>query len=600
MFLVTERRLYINMNGMFQNDPDYGSVSSFFTETIPQQPAAPGFVRRLADENTECSPALFRDAALDQMLAILISRTKANPLLVGPAGCGKTRLVEDLAMKLHYNDPEIPPQLQGFEIYELSLNALVENTNLQGALEKNIESAVRFFSDPSIRAICFIDEIHLLFNDPNYSKIAQVLKPHLARNSFRLIGATTLQESFVFETDPAFKRRFSYVILDELSKEQTEQILAASLPSFVAHYGNFQYLETSLPYIVSVADEYQICGLHRPDNALTLLDRSLAYAQISRYKFGPQNTDLFLTLDMINQTAALLAGSGRQPISIDAEKLKADLQQLKGQEKVINQITEAVENHYSGMLPVTRPLTMLFAGSSGTGKTQAAKILARSLFGTKPIVINLSEFQTSMDFARLIGSAAGYVGYDSRQELPFDSLRSNPFQVILLDEIEKAPQSVQNFFLQMLDEGELKTSKGITISFSRAIIIAATNAGFDGLSPRPSGLIQAASPAVSHLQSRFKPEFLNRFDVLAEFREIPVTVYHQILQYLYSRAVQEINRKYFLNLNENLEEAELDALCRESYRTEFGARPASKSVQNLIYQKIRESRIQKQEPDFPV
>ena len=237
------------------------------------------------DKFKKAPVAMFRDSLVAQTMSVLIGKNKPNALLIGMAGTGKTKIVEDVARRIANNDPSLPLELSGSTIYELPLSSLVAGAGIVGELEERLEAILEFCIDPKNNAILFIDEIHQLAKttDTTYTKIAQVLKPALARGDLRTIGATTSQEAKTLMGDPAFNRRFSRIIVDELSREQTVKILEMSVLGFVKHYSNKIYIDTTiLEEVAIIADSYGNAGNHRPDNAITLLDRACGNAVVER------------------------------------------------------------------------------------------------------------------------------------------------------------------------------------------------------------------------------------------------------------------------------------------------------------------------------
>jgi ATPases with chaperone activity, ATP-binding subunit len=452
------------------------------------------------------SNCLFRDAIEQQMLSVLIGKKKPNALLVGSAGVGKTNIVEHLAYLIANDSTLIPKQLIGSTVYELPLSSVVSGTGIRGQLEQKIENIVKFVENPKNKVILFIDEIHLLYSGgEEYKTVAQFLKPALARGTIRVIGATTLQESQNLLNDPAFSRRFSRLIVDELTREQTIEILKSVQGDLFMHYNNFITVdEETLKTVAIFADEYQTAGSHRPDNAITLLDRSMADALIQfnilcesmkndpNYNLIKSQTSIALTESQIEKTAMRLMTGNSKKNKLDKEELATELDRIKGQSHAIETITDALIRQDLNLYPKKQPLTFLFAGTSGVGKTEIAKIIAKVLTGVKPIILNMTEYHSSASINRIIGSPAGYVGSDSNQELPFDCLESNPYQVILLDEFEKGNKSVQRLFMSAFEEGFIRTNRGKEIDFSKAIFILTTNAAHKSLS-KPLGFAPAST-----------------------------------------------------------------------------------------------------------
>ena len=554
------------------------------------------------------SPIMFRDEIMKQIQAILIGKDKPNAMLVGAAGTGKTKIVEDLARRIANNDPTLPTKLQGCTIYELPLSNIVAGSALVGMIEKKIQAIIKFAEDPSNKAIIFIDEIHqLVESDQTYNKIAQILKPALSRGDIRVIGATTIQEYNNLCDDPAFNRRFSKIIVDELTPEQTVTVLQKVMPEFFSHYSNKIQIDSNLANdVVSIADKYATAGSHRPDNALTLLDRTIADAVVQR-KYMEEEAKktnnqavlaalkslpfIQITSKQLKSTAMCLMTGHAKKHEFDKDELLNKLTVIKGQQSIIDSVVTLVNNHNLELFPKTIPTTMLFAGPSGVGKTETTKIIAEYMTDNKPIILNMTEFNSPASINRIIGAPAGYVGYDSNAELPFDILDSNPYQVILLDEFEKCNAAVQRLFMSVFDEGTLKTSKGKTIDFSKSIIIATTNAGhFE--KARHIGFTENESKSdfaetVNTLSECFDKALLNRFQGnIFTFNFIGKDTYKEIMQETYKKEVARIKQNRRTNLPDEIPDNDLNELADTTYVDEFGARPAYNAVKNYIYKHV--------------
>ena len=561
-------------------------------------------------EFKDAGPTLYRDEVIQQTLGVLISKNKPNAMLVGPAGVGKTKIAEDIAYRLANDDPLIPDKLKGLIVYELPLSSLVSGSSLVGQLEEKTLAVVNFVEDPANKAIVFIDEIHQLVSStsPTYQKVAQILKPALARGKMRVIGATTIQEAKDMMDDPAFNRRFSRLIVDELTKSQTIDILLAAKPGFLTHH-NYKIAinDDIMPIIVDLAEQYKPAGSHRPDNALTLLDRAIGDAVVSRKRqeimlaADPNQKTALQALQaikqipvterQIRQTAIKLATGNSKPETLDVDKLKAALSSIKGQDSILDTLIRELRKHEMNLMPTNQPMTMLFIGPSGVGKTEVTKIIAKELTGCAPIILNMTEYNSSASVNRIIGSPAGYVGSESHAELPFDNLESNPYQIILLDEFEKCDDAVKKLFMQVFDEGVLKTNRGNIIDFSKAIIIATTNAGHtlpqSTLGFSANGTKMEIKTAVRDLSQFFDIALLNRFKKHMTFQPIDKDTYREILASKYESLRDTIRSgSSRINLPDDIPSDILDKMVADTYVPEFGARPARKTVEDFIYDQV--------------
>ena len=547
-------------------------------------------------------PVMFRDSVLHQTLSCLIGKFKPNTLLIGAAGVGKTKIVEDIARRIAVNDSLIPDQLLGYTIWELPLSNIVSGSGLVGDVEKKTKDVLNFASDPANKAILFIDEVHLLMNgDKSYEKIAQIMKPAMARSDTRIIGATTLQEYQNLMNDPALNRRFTRLIVDELSQEQTREILKQVREPLFEHYNRrIAITDRMIEEIVAVADEYKTMGSHRPDNAITLLDRAMADAYIQRKiledesKDDPEtlavlkeNPTIALSKSQMKRTAMKLMTGNNEKTEVSIDSLRENLSVIKGQDKILEYLIDAIERDNLNIFPREKPLTLLFAGNSGVGKTEVTKLIAAELTGVKPIILNMTEYHSSASINRIIGSPAGYAGSESKMELPFDMLESNPYQVILLDEFEKADRSVQRLFMSAFDEGYIKTSKGKLVDFSKSIIIATTNAGHTTKSDAigfaaSEGNSSAAS--ISELSEFFDVELLNRFTKVLNFDPITEKTFTEIVKDTYARQIKEIKslRPEYDFMPDELPEEDTAKLVKDNFVRQFGARPVKNAVRRYI------------------
>lgn len=550
------------------------------------------------------TPALFRDEIVTQTMSIISSSRKPNALLVGPAGVGKTAIVEEIARRIANKEASVPPQLANTTIYELPIATLVAGAGVVGDLENRITEIIKFAQDANNDALLFIDEIHLIAdsNNTTYAKIAQILKPAMARGYIRVIAATTMGEAKKLDDDPAFKRRFSSVIVDELTREQTREILDIVLPGMLTHYQNKVTVAPDvLDEIVMTADRLMSTG-HRPDTAITLLDRALSHSVISHHaaiqealasgnttsaQMLQQITHIPLTAKRLNTIAMLLVTGQSQPPHLDVTALETELSRLRGQEEVLPRIVDALRRRELNIFPSTRPTSWLFAGASGVGKSETATIISSMVTGQKPIILNMAEYHDSASINRIIGSPTGYVGSDSAKERPFDTLASNPYRVIVLDEFEKADMSVQRLFLSALDTGEIQMANGPAVDLSRCIVIATTNAGRQKLSGSQMGFGDhkhsvSKQSLTKELQKSFDAELLGRFDDLIAFMPLGADDYAQILRDEYDRQVKRICAERLDLSFDAIDDDTINRLVDETWLVDQGARPAIRAIRALI------------------
>ena len=578
-----------------------GGGISMFPPNIPEQDDATSILIDYNEKFKDSEPTLHRDTIIQQTLSCLIGKFKPNALLIGAAGFGKTKIVEDIARRIANNDPSIPDQLKEYTIYELPLGSIVSGSRYVGDLEEKITKILDFATDPEEKVILFIDEIHMLIGkDHSYEKIAQIMKPALSRNDLRVIGATTLQENQDLMNDPAFSRRFTRCIVDELSQEQTVDILQSMKTMMFTHYGQkIAITDKVIQEVVTTADEYKTMASHRPDNAITLLDRAMADAYVRRQMLENQAlTDPALQAALqatpivnlsktdMKRTAMRIMTGNNEKADPNIQHLAEQLRAVKGQDDILDNIVDIIRRDSLNIYPRLKPLTLLFTGNSGVGKTEVAKIIANELTNTKPIILNMTEYHSAASINRIIGSPAGYVGSDSKQELPFDILESNPYQIILLDEFEKSDPAVQRLFMSAFEEGNIKTSRGKIVDFTKSIIIATTNAGHTNKS-NPIGFTTddvTDNTSIEDLADSFDVELLNRFTKVMNFHPITKSLFTEILCARYESDVKRIkaNHSSMSFIPDTLDQNTIDQLVKDNYVEKFGARPVNKTVQKYI------------------
>ncbi len=574
----------------------------------------------LVDYNAKfqgADPTMYRDTLIEQVLSVLISKNKPNVLLKGSAGIGKTKIVEDIARRIALGDTLIPDQLKDHTVYELPIANIIAGSGIVGALEAKVNAILEFASDPANKAILFIDEIHQItggtssHSDATGRKISQILKPALARGEMSVIGATTSTESRAFDEDPAFARRFTPLIVDELTVEQTRDVLRAVRPGLVAHYQHqITVPDDVLTETVRIAEENSRAGQHRPDTAITLLDRAMADRVLEQKRLIVQaesagDTALAQTLRSIPQVpltptrvldvAKRLMTGNAEPPHFDVAALRATLRdRLRGQDDVLEQLADRLAREQLDLFPTKTPTTWMLAGASGVGKTETAKIIAEQMTGTEPIILNMTEYHTEWSTSKIIGAPPGFIGSDSNQELPFDSLESNPHRVILLDEFEKADRAVQRLFLSAFDEGYIRNAHGKLLDFSKALVICTTNAARESLSGSHIGFGSAPRTVSTASLNRaltgfFDAELLGRFSLMVGFHPIDESTYRDIMAADYVRQRERIlNARPRLahTLPASMPDDELHVIAQTTYVDSHGARPAAKAVRAWIEDRL--------------
>lgn len=577
-------------------------------------PTIPDSLLNFNDRYKNKSNCKFREDVIDQTLSVLIGQEKPNPLLIGEAGVGKTKIAEELAHRLANNHVTIPDLIKGSVIFGFQPSNLVAGTGIRGQLEEKVKELLEFASDKKNKAILFIDEIHMLFSgDPSYEQISQILKPALSRGDIKVIGATTMSEAQKLYKDPAFERRMQSVIVNELTEDQSLEILESIAPTTSSRYNTIPLTTDLLRFMVDMSQKYSNGKSHQPDASVTLLDRVCAQLHVKRKRDienakdpntgNPQLLQILQTTPIVvNETniegiaVSLLRGHASNP-TVDYDEATTEIKEtVLGQDEQIDFVMSKIKGRSLGLFETTKPLAFLWAGNSGTGKTELAKQLAKRIVDTELIIINMNELSESHHTARLIGAPAGYVGYDSMQELPLDPLKTNPYRVILLDEFEKAHREVRRLFMSALDEGYMKTARGERIRFDKAIVIATTNEGFSNKKEPVVGFGQQIvkesnlNATLDRFGDTFEPEILNRFqNNIVGFNDITKEVYATILQNVYKKRLEYIatkKPKYRKRFADELDETTLQTLVDQSYVKKFNARPSQATIDNYIESQI--------------
>jgi ATP-dependent Clp protease ATP-binding subunit ClpE len=580
-------------------------------------------------------PVIGRDEEVNRVIEILNRRNKNNPVLIGEPGVGKTAVVEGLALKI--SEGKVPSKLLNKEVYLLDVASLVANTGIRGQFEERMKQLI---SELQARKniILFIDEIHLLVGAGSAEgsmDAGNILKPALARGELQVVGATTLKEYRQIEKDPALERRFQPVQVLEPSLEKAYEILKG-IQSKYEDYHEVKYTDEAIRACVNLSHRY-IQDRFLPDKAIDLMDE--AGSKMNLLSGNPDRDQIEKRLNEIakEKDAALReenyeiaarlrdeeaklekllndqTGTDRPEITVQhiqeiiekktgipVGKLQEDEQtKLKnleanlankviGQEEAVRKVAKAIRRSRAGLKAKNRPIgSFLFVGPTGVGKTELTKTLAEELFGSKDAMIRLdmSEYMEKHSVSKIIGSPPGYVGHEEAGQLT-EKVRRNPYSIILLDEIEKAHPDVQHMFLQILEDGRLTDSQGRTVSFKDTVIIMTSNAGVGHRTIKvgfdKSDAVNETS-ILDSLGSFFKPEFLNRFDSIIEFKSLEKEDLLKIVD-LMLKELNETLQEQGLNLEVTHEVKE--KLVELGIVPEFGARPLRRVIQEQLEDKI--------------
>jgi ATP-dependent Clp protease ATP-binding subunit ClpE len=579
-------------------------------------------------------PVIGRDDEIRRIIEILNRRNKNNPVLIGEPGVGKTAIAEGLALKIA--DGQVPVKLQNKEVYLLDVASLVSNTGIRGQFEERMKQLISELQERK-NIILFIDEIHLLVGAGSAEgsmDAGNILKPALARGELQLVGATTLKEYRKIEKDSALERRFQPVHVLEPTPEAAIEILKGIQAKY-EEYHEVKYTDEAIKSCVQLSHRY-IQDRFLPDKAIDLLDEAGSKLNLSsEYKSSEKieqrlkdihnekndalknedyekaaslrdeeaklekalNTstserpmvEIFHIQEIIEQKTGIPVGKLQQDEQLKMRELEKNLnEKVIGQKQAVEKVAKAIRRSRAGLKSQTRPIgSFLFVGPTGVGKTELSKTLAEELFGSKDAMIRLdmSEFMEKHSVSKLIGSPPGYVGHDEAGQIT-EKVRRNPYSIILLDEIEKAHPDVLHMFLQILEDGRLTDSQGRTVSFKDSVIIMTSNAGIGHRTIHVGfGSNHAIEEAniLDSLGGFFKPEFLNRFDSIIEFK----TLEKEHILHIVDLMLDELQEKLIeqnIELIISLETKE--KLAELGYHSAFGARPLRRVIQEKLEDQI--------------
>lgn len=600
-------------------------------------------------------PVVGRNKEVKRLIQILSRRTKNNPALVGEPGVGKTAIAEGLAQKI--NNGEVPQDMQSKRLMMLDIGALVAGTKYRGEFEDRMKKIIdEIYQDGQI--ILFIDELHTLIGAGGAEgaiDASNILKPALARGELQTIGATTSDEYQKYiEKDSALERRFARVQVDEPTPDDAVEILGGLRARYEKHH-NVEITDEALRACVQFSVRY-INGRQLPDKAIDLMDESAAKVRLDQSdevsetavvqdqllevteekEAAIRNQDFEKAASLRKQEQALnkqlqevsykeaKAASGftdkvteedvaavvSQWTGVPLEQmekkesqrlldLEKDLhERVVGQDEAVNAVARSIRRARSGLKDPNRPIgSFMFLGPTGVGKTELAKTLAESMFGEEDALIRLdmSEYMEKYSTSRLIGSPPGYVGYDEGGQLT-EKVRSKPYSVILLDEVEKAHPEVFNTLLQVLDDGQLTDSKGRSVDFRNTILIMTSNIGAQEIREETNVGFNVVDVKQDHeamqkrileeLKKAFRPEFLNRVDETIVFRSLEKDEIHEIVKIMSKSVVKRMEEQ---DIQLKITPAAIDVIGEAGFDPEYGARPIRRALQKEIEDRLSEA-----------
>ena len=549
-------------------------------QTSPQEKSEPwrSFVTCLNDCLQDHNPLIGREAELERTIQVLCRKEKNNPLHVGEPGVGKTSLAYGLAARIEAR--EVPERLLDCRIYELDLGTLLAGTQYRGDFEKRLKTIMEGVCNEG-RAIIYIDEIHNLIGagrtGDGSMDASNMLKPYLESGDIRFIGSTTYEEyNRYFARSKGLVRRFQQIDILEPSIEETIHIVEGLKEKYEEFHG-VTYHPDVIPYAVKASVRY-ISDRFLPDKAIDLVDEAGAYREIHPIPSGEQIVDKTLITDVLARICKVDALAMKEEDTTSLETLHARISaKIYGQEEAVRQVVEAVQMSKAGLLDENKPLaSLLFVGPTGVGKTEVAKVLASEL-GISLQRFDMSEYTEKHTVAKLIGSPAGYVGYEDGGLLT-DAIRKTPNCVLLLDEIEKAHPDVFNILLQVMDYAVLTDNKGRKADCRHVVLIMTSNAGAQFARQASIGFssqITAGEAMLKQVKKTFKPEFINRLSATVVFHDMS----REMASLILDKKLGELSSKLAARQIElELSPEARNWLLQRGFLPEYGAREMDRVI----------------------
>lgn len=526
----------------------------------------------------EHPPLIGRQKELEQTIHTLCKKEKNNPLYIGEPGVGKSMLVYGLATLIESG--KVPQKLQGCKIYKLDLSGIIAGTQFRGDFEYRIKSLLDETCNES-KAIIYIDEIHNLAGAGRSSDFSadtsNILKPYLEKKEIHFMGTTTYEEyNKYLSRNKNILRHFQQIEIAEPSIEESIKILEG-VKSIYEKFHGINYEKEIIEYTVNIAEKF-INDRRLPEKAIDLIDEAGSYCESQQATNNKQTVDK----ELINKIVARKCKVDITHIEEKNNHSLANLQerlasQIYGQDQAIKQIVETIQMSKAGLLDDNRPIaSFLFVGSTGTGKTETAKVLAKEL-KINLVRFDMSEYSEKHSVAKLIGSPAGYVGYDDGGLLT-DAIRKTPNSILLLDEIEKAHPDIFNLLLQVMDYATLTDNKGQKADFRHAILIMTSNIGAEHNHQSPigfSGRTNNDTTILREVKKTFKPEFLNRLSGNILFSRMDRKMASMILEKKLHNLEEKLLHK---NITINISDKAKEILLQKGYSNEYGAREMERTI----------------------
>ncbi|MCR4958385.1 MAG: AAA family ATPase [Prevotella sp.] len=523
----------------------------------------------------EQNPLIGREQELLRTVQVLCRRDKNNPLHVGEPGVGKTALIWGLARMIE--EGRVPERLKGSQIYQLDMGTLLAGTQYRGDFENRIKMIMDGVQEESSNNIVYIDEIHTLVGAGATSDSAMdasnMLKPYLESGSIRFIGSTTYEEyNRYFSRSKGLTRRFQQIDIAEPTTDEAKHILRQLQPRY-EEFHHVKYDDEAIDFAVEASAKH-VNDRFLPDKAIDLIDEAGAAKEVDK---APTVTKGDIA-DVLAKTCkvdalAVAQDDDYQQLETLASRM---LSQIYGQDEAIRQVVESVQMSRAGLLDDNKPLaSLLFVGPTGVGKTEVARVLAKEL-GIELIRFDMSEYTEKHSVAKLIGSPAGYVGYDDGGLLT-DAIRKSPNAVLLLDEIEKAHQDIYNILLQVMDYARLTDNKGRKADFRNVVLIMTSNAGaqYAGQGIGFQNSVSRGEAMMKQVKKTFKPEFINRLSATVIFHDMDQTMASLILKKKLRELETKLEAKH---VTMTLTQEAFDHLLKEGFTAEYGAREMDRVI----------------------
>jgi len=537
----------------------------------------------LAKED-KLEPMIGRSAELDEMITVLARKFKANVLMVGDPGVGKTAIVEGLAQEI--NAGRVPEFLRGHELWSLEVGSLLAGSKYRGEFEEKFKQVIAALSAKKT-CILFIDEAHTMKGAGSSSQstldMANMIKPAITKGVLKVIANTTWEEYYEsFEKDRALMRRFHRVGIDEPDAATTEQILLGLSPR-LEQFHNVLIDTDAVAAAVELSGRY-IHDRKNPDKSIDLLDGACARERVKDAGLVTVTRDMIMA--QLSRTTDVPVDRLQNERSVKIMELESNIKQkLYGQDVAVDAVLDRVYINFSGIGNEKRPIaSFLFLGPTGTGKTELAKLLAENL-DMKLLKYDMSEYQEKHTVSSLIGAPPGYVGFEDGNvgggKLISD-VSKNPYAILLFDEIEKAHPDVINIMLQMLDEAKLTSANGKTVNLKNCIIIMTSNLGARDNENNNIGFAQSLERTGSEdraMKDFFKPELRNRIDQVCRFTKLDTLAIKKIVVKFVDELKTSLANK---NIRLNLSESVIDLLAEKGYDPKMGARPLNRKIDELI------------------